>query len=113
VERVTKGVVGPFCFSWVRCPEALRSALAPGSFVASFSLDIAAIDIAADRDNDPFEDLVVDRLSPEARLGYERARQRYGYRVFKDRKFVVTPEMVGPLREICEKQRTRNVVYAV
>ena len=113
VERVIKGVIGPFCFPWVHGPERLQPMLSPGQYVAMFALDMAAVDLAADRDNDPFEDLIIARLSPEARDGYEQARQRYGYRVFKDRKFVVSRELVEPLRAICAEEKTKNIIYPV
>jgi len=113
VERVIKGVVGPICFPWTKTTPALQAILAgePRGFVAMFALDMAAIDIAADGDNDPFEDLIIERLSPEARSGYERARRRYGYKVFKDRKFVCSSSLVAPLGELCVRARTKNIIY--
>jgi hypothetical protein len=111
VERVVKGVVGPFCVPWTRAPAQLEPLLGPGKLVAMFSLDTAATDLAADRDNDPFEDLLLDRLSAEARVGYEEARRRYGYKVYKDRKFVASRDLVEPLRKVCAEARASNLVY--
>jgi hypothetical protein len=111
VERVVKGVVGPFFFPWVRCPEPLRPVVATGGFVATFALDMAAVDLAADRDNDPLEDLRSERLSPEARAGYEDSRRRYGYKVFKDRKFVCGRGTVEPLRALCTARGAASIVY--
>lgn len=111
VERVIKGVVGPVCAPWTRAPDALRPLLGPGRLVAMFSLDMAAVDLAADRDNDPFEDLLMEGLSPPARAGYEEARLRYGYKVFKDRKFAASRDLVEPLRGLCAAARTTNLVY--
>lgn len=114
VERVIKGVIGPICFPWVHGPEALRRMLASEQqCVAMFALDMAATDLAADRDNDPFEDLIVDRLSPEARFGYDQARQKYGYHVFKDRKFVASRELIDPLRQLCASENSKNIIYAL
>jgi hypothetical protein len=111
VERVVKGVVGPVCVAWTRAPDALRPLLGPGRLVAMFSLDMAATDLAADRDNDPFEDLLKEGLSAEARAGYEEARRRYGYKVFKDRKFVASRDLVEPLRVLCAAARATSIVY--
>lgn len=115
VERVIKGVVGPFCFPWVQSPPALQPLLAQDvrSFAAMFALDMAAIDISADRDNDPFEDLIIERLSADARTGYEQARNKYGYKVFKDRKFVCTRPLLDPLRQLCTREQTKNIIYPV
>jgi hypothetical protein len=112
VERVVKGTVGPFCFAWTRGPEDVTRVLAGGRFVAMFALDMASIDLASDRDNDPFEDLVFERFSPEARREYERTRERHGYKVFKDRKLVVSADLVSDVRSICAARGTRNVVYS-
>ena len=114
VERVIKGVIGPVCFPWVQGPEALGQMLShPQQCVAMFALDMAATDLAADRDNDPFDDLIVDRLSAEARFGYEQARQKYGYHVFKNRKFVASRELVGPLRQLCASENSKNIIYTM
>jgi len=111
VERVVKGIIGPFCFPWVRGPEPLKELLSEDGYVAMFALDMAAIDLAADRDNDPFEDLIIERLSPEARQGYEQAREQYGYKVFKDRKFVSSRELQRDLRTLCAEAGTKNIIY--
>jgi hypothetical protein len=113
VERVIKGVIGPFWFPWTQAPESIRPHLGPRQFVANFSLDMAAVDINADRDNDPFEDLIIERLSQDARAGYVDARHRWGYQVFKDRKFVCSRPLVDPLRQICAAEQTKNIIYPV
>lgn len=113
VERVVKGVVGPVCFPWTRGHEDLGPALAADGFVAMFAVDTAAQDLAADRDNDPFADLLMERLTPEARGEYEEARRRLGYKVFKDRKFVAPQAAVPALQALCASHRTRNVIYAL
>lgn len=111
VERVVKGVIGPFCFTWARGPEQVKALVREDQVVAMFALDMASIDLAADRDNDPFEDLIIERLSPEARQGYEQAREKYGYKVFKDRKFVSSRDLVSGLHEVCAARGTRNIIY--
>lgn len=81
--------------------------------MASFSSQIAAVDLAADRHNDQLECGFTDRLSEQARGEYDEARQRYGYRVFKDRKFVVcgAGEPLSQLRQLCTERGTRSIVY--
>lgn len=113
VERVVKGVVGPIWYPWSHAPEDVASLLGERGFVANFGLDMAALDVAEDRDNDPFEDPVAARLGPEAREGYEGARAKLGYHVFKDRKLVVPRELTGPVAALCAARGTKNIVYGV
>ncbi|MBN1774813.1 MAG: hypothetical protein JXB32_26375 [Deltaproteobacteria bacterium] len=105
--------MGPVCFPWTRGPDGLEPVLAAGGFVAMFAVDTAARDLAADRDNDPFADLLVDRPTAEARGEYDAARQRLGYKVFKDRKFVAPRAAVAPLQALCASRNARNVCYGV
>lgn len=113
VEAVAKGTVGPIYLAKEQAPEPLRPLFdrTDDSFVATFSLDKVAGDIAETRDNDPLESLVTDRMSSEARRVYENARRTYDYRAFKDRKFVVPPALVEPTREFCAERDTQNIVY--
>ena len=114
VERVVKGTIGPFFFSGMKSPVPLQPVLAEeGSFVASFSLDMAALDLANDKDNDPIDDLMEASLTDDARATYFRARERYGYKVFKDRKFVVPGHLVEPFQAFCRAAGTRNIIYPV
>jgi hypothetical protein len=78
-----------------------------------FALDMAATDLPADRDNDPFADLLRERLSPQARDEYDASRKRFGYKVFKDRKFVAPAALLSALRKLCEERGARNVAYGV
>lgn len=112
-ERVNKGVIGPIWFDFVRAPDVLRPVLADGGFVASFALDTAAADIAEDRNNDPFATLASERLTEESQRAYQSVKTRSGYRVFKDRKFVVPRERVELMREICASLGTKNIVYGI
>ena len=114
VEKVVKGAVGPFFLPGVRAPETIADWFeSADGLIATFSLDLAARDLARDRDNDPLDDLIADRFSEEARAEYEEARKRYGYHVFKDRKFVVSPSLAGAVRDLCAGQGTRNIVYSL
>ena len=64
-----------------------------------------------DRNNDPLADLLGQHLSPTGRAEYEEARQRLGYRVTKDRKFVVDRESLPAVTALCQGAGTRNVIY--
>jgi hypothetical protein len=114
VERVTRGCIGPLFAAPMRAPDALRALLAdPAAWIATFSLDVAATDLATDCDNDPLDTWLGDQLSAPARAEYEAARARFGYKVFKDRKFVAPAQLEQALASLCERKGTRNIVYAV
>ena len=119
VEKVVKGTLGPVFMPGVRAPEEVARWFdgdgpkdRESGWVATFSLDLAARDVAHDRDNDPLDDLIADRFSDQARTEYKEARKRWGYHVFKDRKFVTSPALAGAVRELCAEHQTRNVIYA-
>lgn len=112
IERVIKGVVGPFCFSPQMAPAPLKPLFqTPQDFVAMFSLDMIAHDLTEDRHNDPLAESFAERLSDEGRQGYLKARAHYGYLSFKDRKFVASPSLTRPLQELCLARGTRNIIY--
>lgn len=116
VERVFKGTVGPIFVAGVPVPPGLAKVLPEGApgMVASFGLDMASDDLARDGDNDPLDSLLTDRLPEDQARAYVQARRRYGYRVFKDRKLVVSGRsMVDGVQRFCSEMGTRNVVYAL
>lgn len=130
VESVVRGTIGPFAAPEVPlpwdaddaagegpdgCRAALHSLVAdrPGAVAGSFTLDMAACDLSADRDNDPFEDPLAAALSPGARLEWERGREGLGYRVFRDRKFAVTRGLEDAVKALCAARGTRNVVHVI
>lgn len=114
VERVVKGTVGPLYVHGVERPEPIEGILGEGDeqgFVAMFALDTAARDVTANRNNDPFGSIFEASVSAEVRHTYSRAREAYGYRVFKDRKFVVSRAHHEPLRMLCQQMGTQNIIY--
>lgn len=114
VERVTRGCIGPLFTNAMRLPTPLEPLLSdPAALVATFSLDVASCELTADCDNDPLETWLGDRLSAPARSEYEQARARFGYKVFKDRKFVTSAALTSAISALCERKGTRNIVYAV
>ncbi len=114
IERVVKGIIGPFCFSPDMAPSPLHALLERDeqAFFGMFSLDMVAHDIPEDRHNDPLDAVFSDKLSEEARRGYTLARTRYAYKCFKDRKFVASRQLIKPLQEFCTSRDTRNIVYS-
>lgn len=120
VQRISRGTVGPVYFGGDRLtgqdvPEPFDQLLGddPDAFVALFGLEQAASDIAESRNNDPVGGLFETELSRSMRPTYARARETLDYRVFKDRKFVVSRGLEGKLREICATMGTQNIIYSV
>jgi hypothetical protein len=125
VERVAKGTVGPIYFAKEQAPPVLAELFGPElfgpdhveaddlPFVAMFTLDMVARDIAEDRDNDPLDVAMTQKMSEAARHTFQGARDQFDVRTFRDRKFVVPRRLVGAVREFCEAQGTKNIVYGV
>ncbi len=112
IERVIKGVIGPFYIDHTIIPQTLQPLFkAPDHHLGMFSVDMIAHDIPEDRQNDPLESFFSEKLSPDAQAGYQRARAQMGYKRFKDRKFVAHRAMLPALRQFCEQHNTRNIIY--
>ncbi len=116
VERVIKGIIGPIYFDLggvaTDTPEELRPFVEEHGWLATFSLDQTAYDIEETRENDPFIDLLSKNpVDAETRERFARARVNMGYKVFKDRKFVVPRSAVGATRALCAEFGTKNIVY--
>jgi len=119
VQRICRGVIGPLYLGEVfRLGAAQRSAdglgrllAQPQSCIASVGLELVATDIAQDSNNDPFGNILVERLSEQAASEYQKARQVFGYRVFRDRKFVADGATAPALQALCQAAGTRNVIY--
>lgn len=115
VQRVSRATVGPFYFGRWDSPAPFDGLVGadPDHFVAQFSIDTAAQDVRENRNNDPFGEHYQSELSKKMRPTYSKARQQFDYRVYRDRKFVVSRGLEQPLRQLCEEQGTRNIVYAI
>jgi hypothetical protein len=135
VERVQRGVIGPVLFSLpvgsgvqvVRTAEAADDALGrewhawsvgPGAaehsrpeLLATFATDTAAIDIREDRSQDPLSPLLSARLREQEQARYRSLRERYPFKVFKDRKFVATPGLRAVAQAVCAAAGTKNLIY--
>lgn len=121
VESVSRTTVGPFYFADLQVHRPSGGHGAPfdellsreGSFVANFALDQAGKDVREDRDNDPFHGFFETELSRSMAGQYQQARSALGYKVFRDRKFVVSRGLEGALRTVLAAKKTRNIVYGV
>lgn len=112
VERVIKSTLGPFFLREISQDDPLAGLLQGSeAAIGSFALDMAAVDVAQDADNDPIDDLMSASLSKEARADYEIARKSLGYHVFKDRKFVADRDSKRALEAYCQQAGTRNIIY--
>lgn len=128
VERVQRGSVGPVLFALPGGAAVVEphptAMVAPWSqwlaaqsghgpqMVTSFATDVAAVDVRQERSNDPFTSLLADRVGEQERARYDILRQRHPFRVYKDRKFVATRDLVPVVKRVCEAAGTRNLIYA-
>jgi hypothetical protein len=135
VERVARGVIGPALYSLPagggvqvrRTAEAPADALGkawhdwslgPGAaeteraeLLVAFATDSAATDIREEKSNDPVSPLLAQRLAPEEAGRYRAMRERYPFKVFKDRKFVATAGLKAVAQAVCTAAGTRNILY--
>ncbi len=130
VQRVERGTIGPILFAVphhgrVVCPrQPAPTPLATSwagnlradpptesEIVATFATDLAGQDLKQDRSNDPLAGLLGDGVTEENRARYDEIRNRHPFRVYKDRKFVVTPRFQGLVQRVCEQAGTRNIIY--
>ncbi|MCA9634675.1 MAG: hypothetical protein KC420_01425 [Myxococcales bacterium] len=132
VERVQRGVIGPVLFRLPGEDGQLHTTLevegvlghawqtwlaGPGAhargpeLLATFASDSAAGDIREEKSNDPLSPLLSAVIEERERARYRQMRERYPFRVFKDRKFVATRGLHGLVKAIGDAAGTRNIVY--
>ncbi len=100
VEKVTKGTIGPVFFQGGKnIPQWLNEFVNSHGMVASFGIEMAALDIVDNSSNDP--------LFPE------NSEQNTPFRIFRDRKFVVAKEKVSIFRELLRKEGYKSIVYGL
>ncbi|MFO0635589.1 MAG: hypothetical protein U0168_22325 [Nannocystaceae bacterium] len=132
VERVQRGVIGPalWAFSddtqlhgiaepgedmlgrtWTR---QLQQPPPPGlQLVMSFASDTAALDVRDELSNDPLSPLLASSLAEQERARYRVLRDRHPFKVFKDRKFVVTDALRPMVEGVCAAAGTKNLIYTL
>lgn len=120
VERVARGSIGPIYWNAAQAPAALQPVFAQAqadgvenAFIAVFSLDMIADDIAEERDNDPLGDSMAAAMPADVQETLARARQSFGVRTFRDAKFVVPRAMIPAMQAFCAAQQTTNIIYGV
>jgi hypothetical protein len=132
VDRVQRGVIGPFLFrlpseqgpivpaepeqinprlahAWRRWLEGTQAS--EPELLLCFQSDIAARDVREEQSNDPLEDLFSAGIQASERPRYNHVRERFPFKVFKDRKFVATPGAEGLAKAICAAAGTKNLIY--
>ncbi|MEM6993392.1 MAG: hypothetical protein AAF721_22960 [Myxococcota bacterium] len=129
VERVARGVIGPVLFSlsdgatlaqaeagpmqtamheWAKRGESGKATI-----LAGFASDVAATDVREEKSNDPLSPLMSESIAAGERARYDAARERFPFRVYKDRKFAASPGLSDVVRSICEGRGTANIIYPV
>ena len=79
--------------------------------LASFATDVAALDVREEKSNDPLSPLLSAGIRDVERARYVILRERHPFRVYKDRKFVVSPSLVAGVRDACSQAGCKNLVY--
>ena len=88
--------------------------LAAPEMAATFASDAAAIDIREEKSNDPLSPLLSSVIEAKERPRYQAIRERYPFKVFKDRKFVATRGLHSLLQAIQVAggaAGTKNLIY--
>jgi len=130
VERVQRGIVGPVLWA-IPTDDGLCRVLEPAAdalgaawhgyltstrvtapqFVVAFASDTAAGDVPVEASNDPLVPLLGSQITETERARYGLLRQRHPFRVYKDRKFVVTDAVRPLVEQLCRSAGTKNLVY--
>lgn len=129
VERVQRGILGPVRFAipgesgvatvleskpdatddaW---NAALQAHAEQTLMLASFATDVAALDVREEKSNDPFNPLLSEGIRDVERARYVTLRERHPFRVYKDRKFVVSPPLIDGVKQACAASGCKNLIY--
>ncbi len=130
VERVQRGIVGPVLWAIPEAGQLHRvlqpiadplvdawhawlssTAITTPQLVVSFASDTAAHDVPLEASNDPLAPLLSTQILEGERARYSILRERHPFRVYKDRKFVVTDGARALVDGIVAAARTKNLVY--
>jgi len=129
VERVQRGIVGPIRHAIPHesgTAEVAEPAPAPTDgawnaarsaepqstlMLASFATDVAALDVREEKSNDPLHPLLSAGIRDVERARYVALRERHPFRVYKDRKFVVSPPLLEGVRAACAAAGCRNLIH--
>lgn len=81
------------------------------TLIAGFASDVAAGDVRDEKSNDPLSPLLRSHLLEQEQARYKILRERYPFRVYKDRKFVASADAVPLVRQVCDQGGTSNIIY--
>jgi hypothetical protein len=108
--ELVRGSLGPVFVGGLRGEGPAAEAGAP--FVGTFGLERVGAE-GADGDNDPLSASAPPERSGEEARACASARERLGFRVFRDRKLVVPAALVPAVQAWCQGRGKRNVVYGL
>lgn len=130
VERVQRGIIGPVLYcvpddgGRVQVAEPPNNAMTElwqawsasaesntSHIVAGFATDIAAGDVREEKSNDPLSPLLASAIREQEQARYRILRERHPFAVYKDRKFVASPDLVPWVKRLCDAAGTKNIVY--
>jgi hypothetical protein len=132
VERVQRGIIGPAYWA-VPLGSTIHRIAEPGDGVLArawsnelprwvdgppqaivmFTSDTAAIDVRDELSNDPLSPLLSSQILDSERARYDALRSRHPFKVYKDRKFVVTDGARPIVEGVCAAAGTKNLVYSL
>ncbi|NJL73514.1 MAG: hypothetical protein HC888_19310, partial [Candidatus Competibacteraceae bacterium] len=81
--------------------------------IMCFQTDIAARDVREEKSNDPLEDLLSAGIQDSEKARYRHTRERFPFKVFKDRKFVTTRGTEALVKAVCQAAGTKNLIYRI
>ncbi|MHB2018216.1 MAG: hypothetical protein ACYCW6_14800 [Candidatus Xenobia bacterium] len=115
VESVVRGRIGPLYFRGMQVLESWAGMFErnPAAFLMHFPKESAGRDVAQDGSNDPLSVLYRQFLSPEARAPVEARAKQLGYKVWKERKFSCTPDLIPHLKELLNAGGYRCLVTPI
>lgn len=132
VERVQRGIIGPvrFVVPDPSRPDGVLGVAQPRAdltsevwqaaraehegqplLLSSFASDVAALDVREEKSNDPLSPLLRDGIRDNERARYTTLRERYPFRVYKDRKFVVSAALRPGIQDVCSAAGCKNLIY--
>ena len=100
---------GPLAEGLQRWHETQRST--EPEMLITFQNDMAALDVKEEKCNDPLEPLLSQRLAENEAARYLATRERFPFRVYKDRKWVATAGLKPIADAIIESAGMKNIVY--
>lgn len=99
VIRLSRSWTGPFWFPEIHIPAEVPAELGEGLLV-QLSTEVVAVDVHHDMHLDPLIERVAES-PPE------------GQKIFRERRFAASANVIGPLRAFCEQRSTRCPILPI